>query len=150
MSTCTFHGRSIVECIDLGETCRDHGDPADAALIKYDPDRKMPVVYVASPYTLGGVESNVRASILAGDAIVASGNAIPVLPLLSHLWEMKSPHSYEFWIEYTKWLLVGCDLVLRLPGESDGADGEVKLALDLGMRVFFDMDALLEYLAAKE
>lgn len=107
----------------------------------------MPRVYVASPYTLGGVEQNIATSISCGSRLAESGLCIPILPLLCHLWELHDPKSYEFWIEYTKWLLVGCDVVLRLPGESRGADGEVALALELGMRVFFDVDALIEFLS---
>lgn len=150
MSACATHDRSVVECVRQGLPCRDHGDPSDAALILYEPERVMPRVYVASPYTLGGVEANVRASIVAGDRLVGTGLCLPILPLLSHLWEMESPHSYEFWIEYTKWLLVGCDYVVRLPGESAGADGEVKLAIDLGIPVFFDIEALIAHLSPQE
>lgn len=147
MSVCVEHDRSVIECIAEGLACRNHGDPADADLIRYHPDREMPFVYVASPYTLGGVEANVVASIEAGEAIVATGKAIPVLPLLSHLWEVNRPHSYEFWIHYTMWLLSTCDMVVRLPGESKGADGEVAEAERLGLPVFFGLDDLLAELA---
>ncbi|MDI6026352.1 DUF4406 domain-containing protein [Corticibacterium sp. UT-5YL-CI-8] len=36
-------------------------------------------------------------------------------------------------------LLQHCDAVLRLPGASNGADQDVKLARERGLRVFFDV-----------
>jgi len=41
--------------------------------------------------------------------------------------------------------LAKCDAVLRLPGESKGADIEKDYALSLGIPVFFSIDDLLEY-----
>jgi hypothetical protein len=39
-----------------------------------------------------------------------------------------------------KRLLQKCDAVLRLPGESKGADQDVKIAKDLGLKVYYKLD----------
>ncbi len=36
-------------------------------------------------------------------------------------------------------LLLKCDAVLRLPGDSKGADNDVKLAHELGLKVYFNV-----------
>jgi hypothetical protein len=40
-------------------------------------------------------------------------------------------------------LLRKCDAVLRLPGESKGADQDVKIALERGLKVFYSLDEVL-------
>jgi hypothetical protein len=40
-------------------------------------------------------------------------------------------------------LLRKCDAVLRLPGESKGADQDVKIALERGLKVFYSLDEAL-------
>ena len=87
-----------------------------------------PKVFIAAPLTSSGSEDgNIRAVIEVADALAALGYA-PFIPHLFFFWNLISPHEREFWIELDKqWLLV-CDCILRLPGVSDGADGEVLLA----------------------
>jgi hypothetical protein len=40
-------------------------------------------------------------------------------------------------------LLRKCDAVLRLPGESKGADQDVKIALERGLKVFYSLEDVL-------
>jgi hypothetical protein len=40
-------------------------------------------------------------------------------------------------------LLTKCDAVLRLPGESKGADQDVKIALERGLKVFYKLEDIL-------
>jgi hypothetical protein len=40
-------------------------------------------------------------------------------------------------------LLTKCDAVLRLPGESKGADQDVKIAKERGLKVFYKLDDIL-------
>ena len=37
-------------------------------------------------------------------------------------------------------LLLKCDAVLRLPGESTGADNDVRLAKELGLKVYYNLE----------
>lgn len=97
---------------------------------------KRPVrCYIASPYSIGSQALNVRASLVAADALLEAG-VLPCVPLLSHLWELVSPKPYRVWMEYSLGWLRACDCVLRLPGESAGADEEVREARALGLPVF--------------
>ncbi|HEY9757655.1 MAG TPA: DUF4406 domain-containing protein [Oculatellaceae cyanobacterium] len=42
-------------------------------------------------------------------------------------------------------LIERCDAVLRVPGESNGAELDVKVARQLGLKVFYSLDELLAY-----
>jgi len=104
----------------------------------------MPVkVYIAGPYTHGGQAPNVRAVIAAGDQLRASG-FLPFLPHLSHLWELVSPHDYDYWMSYCLGWLRACDVMLRLPGQSPGADVEEAVARMNEIPVYYDVEMLIE------
>lgn len=105
----------------------------------------MKTVYIASPYTKGDVVVNVRRSLQAADRLLDDG-FIPFVPLLSHFWHVISPKTPDVWYEYDNEWVKRCDCLLRLPGESKGADNEVKLALQRGIPVYFSIN----YLIAKE
>jgi hypothetical protein len=92
-------------------------------------------IYVAGPYSKGDVAENVRTAIHQGDYISRLGH-YPYIPHFTHFWHMLIPHEYEFWMAQDfKWL-ERCDAILRLPGESSGADREVEHAKSLGLTVF--------------
>jgi len=101
-------------------------------------------VYIAGPYTNGDVEQNVEAAIVAADKLAQAG-FLPYVPHLSHYWHLRFPHDYEFWMERVIEWLKKCDYVLRLPGDSPGADRETELAIRFGKMVFFSIGHLLEY-----
>ena len=93
-------------------------------------------IYIASPYTKGDAAENVRRSLEEAESIVQAGN-IPFCPLLYHFWHFYNPHEYEFWIDLSKAWLKRCDALIRLPGESAGADAEVAIALEYGLKVYY-------------
>jgi len=101
-------------------------------------------VYVAGPYTIGDPAINTRTMIFACDKILDEG-FIPFCPLLTHLWHIVSPKAYDVWTEYNNAWVVACDCLLRIPGESKGADAEVALALSLDMPVFYNIQEMKEY-----
>ena len=95
----------------------------------------MKYIYVAGPYTGGDPVLNVRKAIEAGEQLIALG-FVPFIPHLSHLWHLVSSHDIEYWYSYDIEWLIKCDALLRLPGDSKGADAEVALALELDIPVF--------------
>ena len=101
----------------------------------------MITIYIASPYTIGDVAVNVRESFIAADKLVELGFA-PYPPLYSHFWHFLSPKPYETWVELDNEWVLRCDALLRLPGESSGADAEVALAKEYGIPVFYSIDEL--------
>jgi hypothetical protein len=96
--------------------------------------RRAVRVFVAGPYDGGDVCENVRLAIHAGDVLMSRGYAV-FIPHLSHFQHMLCPRPRADWINHDlEWLSV-CDVVLRLPGESPGADNEVVAARQQGIRV---------------
>jgi hypothetical protein len=93
-------------------------------------------VYVAGPYTKGDVAVNVRDAIIATNELLDLGY-IPYCPHLSHFWHLVTPRPYEDWLAIDMEWLRECDTVLRLDGESSGADLEVAEAKILGMEVYY-------------
>jgi Domain of unknown function (DUF4406) len=101
-------------------------------------------VYIAGPYTKGDVAVNVRKAYEAANTLADLGFA-PFVPHGTHFWHMIFPRPYEFWLELDKEFLPFCDALLRLTGESSGADGEVELARQLKIPVFAEIDGLVKY-----
>jgi hypothetical protein len=102
----------------------------------------MKTVYIASPYTKGDTALNVRRSIEAADELLDLGYA-PYAPLLTHFWHLISPHRVETWYKLDNEWVKRCDCLLRLEGESSGADAEVELAVSLGIPVYYSIKELL-------
>jgi hypothetical protein len=98
-------------------------------------------IYVAGPYTRGDVAVNVRNAFAAADRLYDLGFA-PFVPHGTHFWHMLFPRPYEDWIALDNVFLPHCKGLLRLPGDSSGADGEVALARSLGIPVFGSIEEL--------
>lgn len=92
-------------------------------------------VYVASPYTKGDVAKNVKAQMDAVDRLYGMGlNAF--WPLHSHFQHMVHPRDYNFWMKIDYDWIDACDVILRLPGVSEGADMESEYAEKRDIPVF--------------
>lgn len=104
----------------------------------------MIAVYIASPYTKGDIAVNVRESFLVADELVKLGYA-PFPPLFAHFWHFLSPKSYETWAALDMEWVLRCDCLLRLPGESSGADAEVAFAIENNIPVFYSISELMQW-----
>jgi hypothetical protein len=40
-------------------------------------------------------------------------------------------------------ILAKCDAILRIPGESKGADGDVQIALEQGIKVYYNLEDII-------
>jgi len=104
----------------------------------------MVKVYIASPYSIGDQGENVRISMSCANDLMNEGFA-PYSPLLSHFQHITFPRPYDDWMSLDiEWLSV-CDCLIRLPGESTGADMEVEFARANNIPVFYNIEQLLEY-----
>lgn len=104
----------------------------------------MKKIFISGPYS-GNTEENVNRAIGAGEFLREHG-ALPFIPHLYHFWDENYQHDYEYWMEQClEWLKI-CDAVLRLDGESSGADREVELANRLGIPVFYYAIDVLKFL----
>lgn len=66
------------------------------------------------------------------------------LPLLSLAGSQKPGDDIWNEIQYpiAHKLLEKCDAVLRIPGESNGADQDVKIAIERGLKVYYHFDEI--------
>lgn len=103
-----------------------------------------PKVYIAGPYTKGDVMRNIRYAVEAGDELLQYG-LVPFVPHLTGFWHIMFPHEYETWMEYDSEWLKSCDAVLRIDGESAGAELELQIADELGIPVFYDTTNLVHH-----
>lgn len=106
-------------------------------------DRRMIRVYVAGPYTRGDVAVNVGRACAAALDLMEAGFAA-FCPHLFHFLHLLRPQPYEFWIAQDLEWLDACDCILRLPGPSSGADGEVEVAREMEIPVFGSVEQVIE------
>lgn len=107
-------------------------------------DEKTPIrVYVAGPYS-SHPETGTNNAIDAGDMILALG-FIPYVPHLSHFWDKRHPHSWETWMALDYHWLHLCNALLRLPGDSRGADQEEVWARGANIPVFYSVEELVKW-----
>lgn len=98
-------------------------------------------VYIASSYSVGDPEINVRRQIDAADELLELGYT-PFVPLLAHFWHIVHKHNERRWLLWSlRWMLT-CDVVLRLPGASIGADIECLVAEAADIPVFEGIERL--------
>lgn len=102
------------------------------------------LVYVASALTTGNQIVNIHLAVKAGESLMRAGH-VPVIPHLYSFLELVCPGpSYDDWFNLVCLpLLSRCDAVLRLHGESPGADREVAYAKGLGIPVHYSLLDLL-------
>lgn len=98
-------------------------------------------IYVSGPYS-SDPEGGTARAIAAGQTLLDMGYA-PFVPHLTHYWHTQhQANTYESWMQLDLAWVAASDAVLRMPGESAGADREVELAHDLGIPVFREVSAL--------
>jgi hypothetical protein len=98
-------------------------------------------VYIAGPYTKPDPCINTNRACAVWKQLWELGYA-PFCPHWSHFQHTLLPMPYEVWLDFDNQFLVVCDALLRLPGESSGADKEVALARSLGIPVYHSVDEL--------
>ncbi len=94
-----------------------------------------PLTYLAGPYS-SDPERNTARAIEALHHLLDAG--VPAIcPHLSHLAEQHQARDYEDWMALDLRLLERCDVLVRLPGDSAGADREIAHARRCGIPVGF-------------
>ena len=93
------------------------------------------VVYLATPMSLGPYTDNMRNCIKVADELIIKGYS-PIVPVLTWQWDVISPKTHEDWLQYDFGLVGVSDCLLRLKGDSRGADMEMDYAVRNGIVVF--------------
>lgn len=106
------------------------------------------IVYVAGPISSDPLLGT-RNAILAAAQLRSVGLGF-VVPHLACLFQMVSPQPYESWMGLDLALIERCDALLRLPGESSGADREVAHAHAFGVPVYRDIGHCINELAGRD
>lgn len=102
-------------------------------------------VFLAGPVTGSGTyPDNLHLAISTAQVLYDKGFH-PFVPHLYFLWEMqRGGTDQEQFVELCRAFLPTCGAVLRLPGESPGADAEMELAKSLGIPTFTDPNKLYQ------
>lgn len=101
-------------------------------------------VFLSSAYTKGRMNNNLFEHFDMGNKLIDAGFA-PFIPLLNHYMEIHKLRDDKTWLSIDLEWLAQSDAVLRIPGDSDGADGEVARAEELGIPVFYTLESLIEH-----
>lgn len=98
-----------------------------------DPDHRVHV-YIAGPINNGGlitdpatIRANIVAAIRTADHLFTLG-FIPFVPHLNYYWHDLYPRTNHDWLMWDFAWLRKCNVLFRLPGESQGSDREVEFA----------------------
>lgn len=95
-------------------------------------------VYIAGPFSSDPAGNTVRACEVA-DTLRLEGYH-PFVPHVACDWAAKSKQGgYEAAMDECMYWLAKCELVLRIPGDSPGADREVERARFLAIPVYFSI-----------
>ena len=111
----------------------------------------MRSVFIASAYATGGGEAvaqNVSDAMEAWHQLADHGLA-GFCPHHSHFLHMRMFRERQVWLDHGLHWLAKCDCLLRLPGESEGADAEVAFAHANHIPVFHSIQDLKEFWRAQ-
>ena len=101
-------------------------------------------VYIAGPYTKPDPAVNTARAMDMWHELRDLGFS-PLCPHLSHFLHIHHARPYQEWLDYdNEWIEV-CDVLLRLPGESSGADDEVLLSKSLDIPVVLSVSDLIQW-----
>lgn len=110
-----------------------------------------PKAYIAGPISNGAtltreaMSDNMLKGIVFANRMWDLGY-VPFCPQLSVAWHNVCPRHYHDWIEYDKSWLELCDVLIRMPGESKGADLEEEYAKEAGIPVLKTDEEIMEFL----
>jgi hypothetical protein len=103
---------------------------------------KRPMIYVAGPISKGAYWINVRNGVDMGHELMKRGY-VPFVPMMDFLMVFAYPETqYEALLDYDFQVISRCDALLRIPGESAGADREIAFAHENNIPVFYTVDDL--------
>lgn len=98
-------------------------------------------VYVSAPIRQGDTFANVAKALDIFNELIDLGYA-PYLPHVTVFAHMRKARPIDEWLAYDFEWIPTCDVLLRVPGPSEGCDREAALAEDMGLPVYGSVDEL--------
>lgn len=98
-----------------------------------DETQKRPKVYIAGPITKGDRDHNLKQFMEAHVKLMRAGFAV-FNPGLTMLLDGEKEFTHEEWLECCLPWVECADAIVRLPGESVGADAEIEHAKKVGVQ----------------
>lgn len=106
-------------------------------------------VYLATNYSRGVPDETFVKVIDAADRLRSEGHT-PFIPhTMTFMWAIRYQHAVDYWYQFDLQWVDKCDALIRIPGESTGADAEVAYAKRKGIPVFFGVQAFLDHQRAE-
>jgi len=68
----------------------------------------------------------------------------PHIPHFNSFLNKLRPRTLETWLEIDFYWLGRCDCMYRMPGKSQGADAEEKMAVDWGLMIYNNIERLIQ------
>lgn len=103
---------------------------------------RLPLIYVAAPYSRPDPVENTHRAIRGGLSIWEERLGVPLIPHLTLVAHLVMPRPLDYWYEFDLHQIDHCSALLRLPGESTGADAEIEHADTIGIPVFHSVEEL--------
>ena len=107
----------------------------------YSRMRQKIKVFISSPYSIGDKRENLKRHMDSAFELMKA-DFIPFVPLLYSYMDDIYEMSYSEWLIQTTSWIESCDVVLRLPGESNGCEKEEKVARNKGIPIVYSIGAL--------
>ena len=105
-------------------------------------------VYIAGPMSIGDRVDNLNMALRAMRDLTIHGFA-PLSPQLTFFIANVLRFDHDTWIQIDLPWVSQADAILRLPGESKGADEEVKTAIQYNVPVFSSIEKLKQHFRSK-
>lgn len=149
----TFSGRrleveALEEALDLIQYLFGFMLEREKLLYKAKTNSRPLRVYVAGPYNgNGSIEArsrNTERAIDEATKLLDTGHSLYV-PHLAHFWDLRHQRSPSVWLALDLSWLAQCEAMIRLPGDSPGADEEERFARSIGIPVYESVEAFLDH-----
>ena len=107
------------------------------------------LVYVAGPFSKGDTIAHIAQAADIGTRLFVKGFT-PIIPHLTYQlqWLYPDVWNYDSFLAYDFELIKKCDALFTLPGESQGTEREIELAIDEGIPVYTKLSELFDAFGA--
>jgi uncharacterized protein YbaR (Trm112 family) len=99
-------------------------------------------VYISAPLNTGNMIANIRRACIVAKQLISMGHS-PYVPHLFPFLDLFADKDYETWMRVVMEYLGVCDAMIRLDGESPGADREERFAQEKHIPVYLGIKSFL-------